>query len=161
MSPQKPKPPQNNLVLDDRAKTEQPTVRRFKKKEKRIHFLGRRFSEKKNESAFWAVGSSFFCVFPFPTRIFSNMVLVFITPPEVANTGTRFLTGGPGAAPGGVASKNGWVYMRVQRGVISYSRESLSVCLLSVVTKQPLVSKMACSKGCAFAEAGRGINSAA
>ena len=28
--------------------------------------------------------------------------------------GPRFLTGGPGAAPGGVASKNGWVYMRVQ-----------------------------------------------
>ena len=47
---------------------------------------------------------------------------VLFTPPEVANTGTRFLTGGPGAAPGGVASKNGWVYMRVQRGVISYSR---------------------------------------
>ena len=30
--------------------------------------------------------------------------------------GPRFLTGGPGAAPGGVASKNGWVYMRVQEG---------------------------------------------
>ena len=30
--------------------------------------------------------------------------------------GPRFLTGGPGAAPGGVASKNGWVYMRVQGG---------------------------------------------
>ena len=28
-----------------------------------------------------------------------------------------------------MASKNGWVYMRVQRGVISYSRESLCVCL--------------------------------
>ena len=30
--------------------------------------------------------------------------------------GPRFLTGGPGAALGGVASKNGWVYMRVQGG---------------------------------------------
>ena len=29
----------------------------------------------------------------------------------------RFLTGGPGAAPGGVASKYGWVYMRVQGGL--------------------------------------------
>ena len=85
-----------------------------------------------------------------------------ITPPEVANTGTRFLTGGPGAAPGGVASKNGWVYIRVQRGVISYSPVCpYSVFRLSVVTKQPLVSKMGCAKGCAFAEAGRGINSAA
>ena len=55
----------------------------------------------------------------------------FITPPEVANTGTRFLTGGPGAAPGGVASKNGWVHMRVQRGVISYSPVCpYSVCVL-------------------------------
>ena len=35
-----------------------------------------------------------------------------ITPPEVANTGTRFLTGGPGAARGGVASKNGCVHAR-------------------------------------------------
>ena len=38
------------------------------------------------------------------------------------------LTGGPGAAPGGVASKNGWVYMRVQRGVISYRPACLCVC---------------------------------
>ena len=71
--------------------------------------------------------------------LFRKTILIFriFTPPEVANTGTRFLTGGPGAAPGGVASKNEWVYMRVQRGVISYSLESL----LRVVTKQPLVSK--------------------
>ena len=56
-----------------------------------------------------------------------------ITPPEVAKTGTRFLTGGPGAAPGGVASKNGWVYMRVRGESISYSLESLSVfCVLSL-----------------------------
>ena len=34
-----------------------------------------------------------------------------------------------------MASKNGWVYMRVQRGVISYSRESLSVCV-SFVKRQ-------------------------
>ena len=69
--------------------------------------------------------------------------------------GPRFLTGGPGAAPGGVASKNGWVYMRVQGGFDLHRRESLCV------PKQPLVSKMGCAKGCAFAEAGRGINSAA
>ena len=36
--------------------------------------------------------------------------------PESDEHGPRFLTGGPGAAPGGVASKNGWVYMRVQGG---------------------------------------------
>ena len=50
----------------------------------------------------------------------------------MANTGTRFLTGGPGAAPGGVASKNGWVYMRVRGESISYSLESLCVCVLSL-----------------------------
>ena len=59
--------------------------------------------------------------------------LFFITPPEVANTGTRFLTGGPGAAPGGVASKNGWVYMRVQGGFNLHRRESLSVCRKTAV----------------------------
>ena len=32
--------------------------------------------------------------------------------PGSGEHGPRFLTGGPGAAPGGVASKNGWVYMR-------------------------------------------------
>ena len=58
-----------------------------------------------------------------------QIVWSFITPPEVANTGTRFLTGGPGAAPGGVASKNGWVYMRVQGGFDLHRRESLSVCV--------------------------------
>ena len=36
--------------------------------------------------------------------------------PGSGEHGPRFLTGGPGAAPGGVASKNGWVYMRVQGG---------------------------------------------
>ena len=35
--------------------------------------------------------------------------------------------GGPGAAPGGVASKNGWVYMRAQGGFGFHRRESLSV----------------------------------
>jgi len=40
---------------------------------------------------------------------------ILFTPPEVANTGPVF-NRGPGAAPGGVASKNGWVYMRVQGG---------------------------------------------
>ena len=45
-----------------------------------------------------------------------------VTMPWTGNTpgsdehGPRFLTGGPGAAPGGVASKNGWVYMRAQGG---------------------------------------------
>ena len=34
--------------------------------------------------------------------------------PGSGEHGPRFLTGGPGAAPGGVASKNGLVYMRVQ-----------------------------------------------
>ena len=71
--------------------------------------------------------------------------------------GPRFLTGGPGAAPGGVASKNGRVYMRVQGGFNLHSRESL----LSVTKWQLVRRKMACAKGCAFAEAGRGINSAA
>ena len=40
--------------------------------------------------------------------------------PGSGEHGPRFLTGGPGAAPGGVASKNGWVYMRAQGGFISY-----------------------------------------
>ena len=67
-----------------------------------------------------------------------------ITPPEVANTGTRFLTGGPGAAPGGVASKNGWVYMRVRGESISYSldcpyavRTSVCVCVCRRMTVGP------------------------
>ena len=34
----------------------------------------------------------------------------FIYTPGSDGHGPRFLTGGPGAAPGGVASKNGWVY---------------------------------------------------
>ena len=42
--------------------------------------------------------------------------------------GPQFLTGGPGAAPGGVASKNGWGHMRVLGESISYSRRCLSVC---------------------------------
>ena len=50
--------------------------------------------------------------------------------PRKWRTRAPVLTGGPGTAPGGMASKNGWVYMRVQRGVISYSLESLSVCYL-------------------------------
>ena len=39
--------------------------------------------------------------------------LIFYTPGS-GEHGPRFLTGGPEAAPGGVASKNGSVYMRVQ-----------------------------------------------
>ena len=34
----------------------------------------------------------------------------FYYTPESGEHGPRFLTGGPGAAPGGVASKNRWVY---------------------------------------------------
>ena len=54
--------------------------------------------------------------------------LLYYTPGS-GEHGPRFLTGGPGAAPGGVASKNGWVYMRVQGGFDFYSRKSLSVCV--------------------------------
>ena len=42
------------------------------------------------------------------------------------------LTGGPGAAPGGVASKNGWVYMRVRGESISYSPVCPYVYVLSL-----------------------------
>ena len=80
---------------------------------------------------------------------------LFITPPEVANTGTRFLTGGPGAAPGDVASKNGWGHMRVRGESISYSLCCL--CDLCVVKMAVYFSK----KGCAFTAASRGMNSAA
>ena len=62
------------------------------------------------------------------------MIMVSYYTPGSGEHGPRFLTGGPGAAPGGVASKNGWVYMRVQGGFDLHSRESPSVCL-SVVTK--------------------------
>ena len=47
--------------------------------------------------------------------------------PRKWRTRAPVLTGGPGAAPGGVASKNRWVYMRVRGESISYSREYLSV----------------------------------
>ena len=53
--------------------------------------------------------------------------------PRKWRTRAPVLTGGPGAAPGGVASKNGWVYMRVQRGVISYTH---FVRMLRVVKRQ-------------------------
>ena len=48
-----------------------------------------------------------------------NEAWLFYTPGS-GEHGPRFLTGGPGAAPGGVASKNGWVYMRVQGGFNFY-----------------------------------------
>ena len=83
----------------------------------------------------------------------NNMVPYYT--PGSGEHGPRFLTGGPGAAPGGVALKNGWVYMRVQGGF------NFLYPFCPCVVKQPLVSKMGCAKGCAFAEAGRGINSAA
>ena len=57
-------------------------------------------------------------------------VLYYYTPGSDGH-GPRFLTGGPGAAPGGVASKNGWVYMRVQGGFNLHSPESLSVVCVS------------------------------
>jgi len=41
--------------------------------------------------------------------------------PRKRRTRAPVLTGGPGAAPGGVASKNGKGHMRVQKGGISYS----------------------------------------
>ena len=66
--------------------------------------------------------------------------LAILYTPGSGEHGPRFLTGGPGAAPGGVASKNGWVYMRVQGGFDLHSLESLCICVC-VVTKQPLVSK--------------------
>jgi len=50
---------------------------------------------------------------PLDILILGNKVACFYTPGS-GEHGPRFLTGGPGAAPGGVASKNGWVYMRVQ-----------------------------------------------
>ena len=53
---------------------------------------------------------------------------LLIYTPGSGEHGPRFLTGGPGAAPGGVASKNGWVYMRVRGESISYSPG----CLLSL-----------------------------
>ena len=40
---------------------------------------------------------------------------------------------GPGAAPGGVASKNGWVYMRVQGGFNYLYLFCVSVCVKMAV----------------------------
>ena len=67
-------------------------------------------------------------------QLFHNQILAspaFYIPGS-GEHGPRFLTGGLGAAPGGVALKNGWVYMRVQEGgFISYGRfVCLSVRLL-------------------------------
>ena len=59
-----------------------------------------------------------------------------IIPPEATNT-APVLTGGPGAAPGGVALKNGQGHMRVQRGVISYSPRCLSPLQWQLVLFQP------------------------
>ena len=60
--------------------------------------------------------------------------------PRKWRTRAPVLTGGPGAAPGDVASKNGWVYMRVQGGSISYSRfVCMSVCL-PVITPPEVAS---------------------
>ena len=51
----------------------------------------------------------------------STKWMAILLHPRKWRTRASVLTGGPGAAPGGVASKNGWVYMRVQGGFISYS----------------------------------------
>ena len=59
--------------------------------------------------------------------IWVYVVVCIITPPEVTDTGPG-VNRGSGGAPGGVALKNGWVYMRVQGGFISYSL-ALSVCV--------------------------------
>jgi hypothetical protein len=80
--------------------------------------------------------------------------------PGSGEHGPRFLTGGPGAAPGGVASKNGWVYMRVHGG-FNLHRPICPYVRLSVTKWQLVRRKLGCAKGCAFAEAGRGINLAA
>ena len=50
--------------------------------------------------------------------------------PRKWRTRAPVLTGCPGAAPGGVASKNGWVYMRIQGGFISLGYFCLCVCPL-------------------------------
>ena len=53
---------------------------------------------------------------PSPPRRTAELPAPFHYTPGSDEHGPRFLTGGPGAAPGGVASKNRWVYMRVQGG---------------------------------------------
>ena len=47
-------------------------------------------------------------------------------PPEETNTGP-VCTGGPGAVPGGLDSKNGEGHMRVHWGFISYKGDSFSI----------------------------------
>ena len=54
-------------------------------------------------------------------------VLLLYTPGSDEH-GPRFLTGRPGAAPGDVASKNGWGHMRVREG--GPFPKAVSVCLL-------------------------------
>ena len=59
-----------------------------------------------------------------------NYLMFEFLHPRKWRTRAPVLTGGPGAAPGGVASKNGWVHMRVQGGFISYGYfVCLSICL--------------------------------
>jgi len=54
--------------------------------------------------------------------------------PRKRRTRATVLTGGPGAAPGSVASKNRHGHMRVQRGVISYDPRCLCVCVCVATT---------------------------
>jgi len=50
--------------------------------------------------------------------------------PRKWRTRAPVLTGGPGAAPGGVASKNGWGHMRVRGGGVHFLLTLLLVCCL-------------------------------
>ena len=70
----------------------------------------------------WCHHQNRYCYFV-PTK---STTFSFYTPGS-GEHGPRFLTGGPGAAPGGVASKNGWMYMRVQGGFDLHSRVCPSV----------------------------------
>ena len=54
--------------------------------------------------------------------------------PRKRRTRAAVSTGGTGAAPGGVASKNGQGHMRVQREVISYSPRCLCVYVSPLVS---------------------------
>ena len=53
-----------------------------------------------------------------PLALFLSLIF---TPPEVTNTGPGF-NRGPGAAFGGVASKNGWGHMRARPGITQQGR---------------------------------------
>ena len=60
-----------------------------------------------------------------------DVVLFFIYTPEATNKYPVF-TGGPGAAPGGVASKNGQEHMRVHRGSFPIAHDACACVFVSV-----------------------------